>query len=439
MRTPQNWHLALGALLALALWSAEVRTLEISSQPESAEVTVNGKQVGLTPLVLQIDVAGHMVEVRKKGHHPHFERIQPGAIDPYQVEVRLEPFRPPVRLTSSPPGASILMAGKPLGTTPCVVPLPLGTKEVTFSLAGHQSRTITLQVPDERPVGLHCLLESLLGKLRVDTTPQGASIYINGQYRGNSPLVLTDLMAGRHEVQGRLAGHENVSNSVTLLKDQEVRVPLPAFQAKPGALRVETTPTGVDVYGNDELLGTTPFERKNLAPGILILRLTKTGFDDVHQNASIGPGKTTKIITNMESVLGGFSLATEPPGCQIYVGAKNLGTTRQQGTRLVSKITDFADLAEGPHLVEVRKAGYAPIRKKVLVFRGELTQLGTLRLTKLWIPDHELHKANGEVIQGVLVSKAANGSIEFSPMKSVTILYDEDEYIKLRPLKTVAP
>lgn len=433
-------HLSLVWLLlfvAGSLSAGQTRKLVVTSTPTGASVIVNGLKIGQAPIETGIDTQTHMVELELNGHEPHAERIPAGGVAVYSVDAKLRPLRAPVWFTSKPEGATVAIDGSVIGSTPFCHETAVGRKAVTYSLAGFQDKTIPLEVVDSRPIALSCELGSLLGSLRVTTRPAGARILVDDELRGKSPLLLTDILEGRRRVQVTLAGYQPATKTVLVERGQVKELALPDLQALPGILKVESQPGGVDVYANDRLLGTTPFERRNLAPGLLVLRFSKTGFDDVVQEVSIEPGQTIKTIANLETVLGGIALATEPPGCQIYIDGKNLGTTQQQGNRLVSTIYELTELQEGPHILEVRRAGYAPVRKRILVLRGELNQLETVKLVKLWIPDHELHKTNGEVIKGVLVSKAPDGAIEFSPHKSVILRYTRNEYTALTPIEDV--
>lgn len=63
-----------------------------------------------------------------------------------------------IRLRSTPPGASVTLNGKRLGTTPLSLELPRGTEaKVRFSLEGHQARQLAFVAEDDRTVNLTLL------------------------------------------------------------------------------------------------------------------------------------------------------------------------------------------------------------------------------------------------------------------------------------------
>jgi len=114
-------------------------TLEVRSDPSGAQVYLDGRYLGLTPLVSSVAPGRHQVEVRKEGY------------EPYKVSVRLNP--------------------------------------------GERVRVYARLVP-----------AVTTGRLEVRSEPSGAQVYINGAYRGKTPLVLT-LDPGVYDLRLVLPGY----------------------------------------------------------------------------------------------------------------------------------------------------------------------------------------------------------------------------------------
>jgi hypothetical protein len=109
--------------------------------PQDAEVKLNGKiiraQGSQDAFIKDLPASDEMViEVNAPGFKPHQQKYTPPAgSEPLQVTVRLEPAELAVRVESEPEGATILASGKELGaTTPAVVKLPAGVKQVTLRM-----------------------------------------------------------------------------------------------------------------------------------------------------------------------------------------------------------------------------------------------------------------------------------------------------------------
>jgi tRNA A-37 threonylcarbamoyl transferase component Bud32 len=66
-----------------------------------------------------------------------------------------------------------------------------------------------------------------------------------------------------------------------------------------GRLKVETTPSGVKVYVDDELVGTTPIELTNVAVGRHRVRLERDGFVSMSTTTQVAAGENASIIVGM--------------------------------------------------------------------------------------------------------------------------------------------
>jgi PEGA domain len=65
---------------------------------------------------------------------------------------------------------------------------------------------------------------SFLGELRIDSTPQGARVFIDRTAAGVTPLVVLDLGAGSHAVRVEADGHLPWSSSIRVITGRQTRV-----------------------------------------------------------------------------------------------------------------------------------------------------------------------------------------------------------------------
>jgi hypothetical protein len=135
-----------------------------------------------------------------------------------------------------------------------------------------------------------------IGRLLVRSTPSGASVEVDGEARGVTPLALRDLDLGAREILVSRRGYESEERRIVLTKARpsrsvEVRLsqqtaadPRPATPAslgKPavstGALAVESRPMGAAVVVNGKASGTTPVTINDLPPGEYTVTMTLEG------------------------------------------------------------------------------------------------------------------------------------------------------------------
>ncbi len=93
---------------------------------------------------------------------------------------------------------------------------------------------------------------SARGSLRITSTPSGATIYLDGRATGQTPRLIRDLAAGRHEIRIEQAGHARYTGTATVEAGQTqlVEATLVALQ---GTLGIQARPWG-DIYVDDQLI-----------------------------------------------------------------------------------------------------------------------------------------------------------------------------------------
>jgi PEGA domain len=57
------------------------------------------------------------------------------------------------------------------------------------------------------------------GKLHVRTSPPGATIFVDGEQLGTSPIILTDLRSGRHQVRAAMPGYKGTIRYIRIGAD----------------------------------------------------------------------------------------------------------------------------------------------------------------------------------------------------------------------------
>ena len=119
---------------------------------------------------------------------------------------------------------------------------------------------------------------STLGRLSIQSSPVGATVLLDGQPRGVTPLELPDVPAGQHELVLDLKG-QRVRQSVTVATGITTTIDVPVVAAPPieaagmfpapvpttGAVLVQA-PFEMQVFEGDTLLGLTG-ARLTLTPG----------------------------------------------------------------------------------------------------------------------------------------------------------------------------
>jgi hypothetical protein len=166
------------------------------------------------------------------------------------------------------------------------------------------------------------------GSLDITSTPAGLEVQVilDGNFRGVTPLLLTNLSAGSHLVQLRSSGYAERVELVTIPAGQRMtfsadyppiptptpqttpETPSPTITVKPtdlpetplplGSLYVTSFPKGATIYLDGKGYGITPRLIPNLTPRSYELRLSLVGWEDYRIVISVSPGlPTTEVVT----------------------------------------------------------------------------------------------------------------------------------------------
>ncbi len=237
--------------------------LQVRTEPPlAADVTVDGKAAGRTPLVdFELAAGIHRIAVAA----PRFQTWEgilevDGGGTRQVVDARLLPGWAVVTVTSVPAGAAVLADGSRLGTTPATIELMPGNRTLTLELDGFKTLTRALTVVANQSQALEALvLTPADGLVRVISEPPGATVTAARRYRGVTPLEL-ELAPGRsHELALLKPGYEPAAAMVDLTdtRGATVRVTL---KPRLGIVRVVSNPSDAELFIDGKLVGAATTE-----------------------------------------------------------------------------------------------------------------------------------------------------------------------------------
>lgn len=216
----------------------QITQLKIESKPSGAMIFLDGMQTPLvTPYVFEkISWPSQFsVELKLDGYQTQSKAFVFENGEAQEWGVELLPILASFEVTSDPVGAKVFEAGKLLGVTPLLIQKPIGVYTLLIKQSGHQSKTVTvdlsesqskpifvklneveMKLPIEKPVQkskttnspvptptpqLGTDIKQTVTKsgvhLRVDSSPRGARVMVNGVKRGITPIVMSDFAAGQ--------------------------------------------------------------------------------------------------------------------------------------------------------------------------------------------------------------------------------------------------
>jgi hypothetical protein len=147
-----------------------------------------------------------------------------------------------------------------------------------------------------RPYHGEFIIAGLFGSIVVTTDPVGAEVLLDGQLRGTAPdggLALVRVPYGRHEITARLRGYNDVVKTVSLRAAGPLGVTCRLGYGK-GWLVVKSDPPGASLVVNDRAAGKTPYVAE-LGPARYALSLLRPGYYDWTGDARVQYAESTTV------------------------------------------------------------------------------------------------------------------------------------------------
>ena len=152
------------------------------------------------------------------------------------VPASLQPSPGRLLVRSSPPGALVDVNGAPRGTTPLALSeLPYGSYTLRLSRPGYVSQVHELSISSGQPVGAVSVglmpaaagaaaPARAAGSVFVESRPPAAQVFLDDERVGRTPVLLSDVAAGLHEIRIQRDGYRVWSTTTRVVASERTRV-----------------------------------------------------------------------------------------------------------------------------------------------------------------------------------------------------------------------
>jgi len=205
-----------------------------------------------------------------------------------------------LKVSSIPSQASIYINGEYRGETPLTLEVEAGTYAIRISKDDYQDYTTTVTIEPGKTATVSANLTQKTGMLKITSEPSGAEVYVDGSYKGTTPLTLT-LTPGTYEVKVVKEDYEPYTQIVTLNAD-ETKTINAKLKALFGFLNVYCNVQGADIYLDGKKIGETPLKGYKLSTGEHKVEVKKEGHQIFTQMIIIEPTKTHTINARLELI-----------------------------------------------------------------------------------------------------------------------------------------
>jgi formylglycine-generating enzyme required for sulfatase activity len=349
--------------LQLTMTRLPDRLFVSATDPADAQVALDGEALGEAPIEDHpVRPGRYRLEVSADRYVTHEEDLDvEGGGNAVRREVTLVPDWAEVTIASTPEGATVLANGEEKGVTPLTFELRSGLHDLQLRKSGFKTWQEPVTVEPDKALALgEIRLKPSDGKLVARSEPDGATVLVDGQFRGQTPVRI-DLDPGRnYRVEVSRAGYETQSRTVRLSSGQ-TRTETFRLKAVTGVLELIVAPEGVEFVVDGRSRGAAPARVELIAvphrlefrkPGYVSRKMTVKPTPGIPQRLEV------KLLTEEEAALAAIpKTITTAQGSELTLvpgGRFKMGATRGEPGRRAN---------EGLREVRISKPFYIGVKE----------------------------------------------------------------------------
>jgi formylglycine-generating enzyme required for sulfatase activity len=190
--------------------------IKIISIPPAADVHIDGKLTGRTPLKLQLSAGTYRIKVSADRYKTWTSELlvqpdQPQVLD----NIRLQPADATLTVQTDPAGANVMIDNRYIGQTPVKTQVSPDTRhEIQITKAGYEKASRKIKLASASSKKINVALTPLMGVINLKVEPADAELVINGKLRGKVPPELR-LVAIEHHLEIRKNGYRSHRTRIT--------------------------------------------------------------------------------------------------------------------------------------------------------------------------------------------------------------------------------
>lgn len=141
-------------------------------------------------------------------------------------------------------------------------------------------------------------LKTIYGKAEITTIPSEVGAYMDGKFKGNTPLTIEKITPGEHTFTFKEYGYFDDFITHTIKKgmttEMEMRMSKNTFD-----IQISSSPTGANVYIDGRYEGSTPF-KETFSAGSYKVKFEKDGYNTITETLTLKKGSyTTKLCPTL--------------------------------------------------------------------------------------------------------------------------------------------
>ena len=259
-----------------------------------------------------------------------------------------------VEISSIPEGAEVYINDKLEGVTPFKHELSPAAYQIKIKkYPEYEEITDIIDIRAGESNSKNYTLIEKSSYLEINSTPEGAEIYINDNRQGVTPFK-RKFAPGTYRLKIiKAPGYEEKTDVLKLIIGDTV---IKNYNLVPlYILNITTVPEGAEVSIDEKPIGKTPIKIE-LSKNICQLKVKKgEEWSSINESITLNPGLNS-VQRYLKRIKYPLLIRTDPPGANVYFSGKLIGATP-------IKISDLSGVYE----IKIEKQGYKPIEESIII------------------------------------------------------------------------
>ena len=231
--------------------------LNVSSDLSDISASIDGQPAAMVPGIIEgISRGAHQFEFSKYRYFPLQQEIDIAGLGTTQsIDITLLPAWGQMQFSSEPVGADLYIDGRLIGKTPLTTEVLETGSDLRLQLSGYKTFEQQVSVKagtsaDHPPIKL--IVSD--GKLKINSSPTGANITIDNQFKGTTPIELSMAPFKKYRIELFLEGYLKATRSARLEPEASTDIAV-ALRPNIGNIQLTVSPADAQILVDNRLQG----------------------------------------------------------------------------------------------------------------------------------------------------------------------------------------
>ena len=290
----------------------------------------------------------YTVKVRKAGYLEGTAQVQVGR-EPQVLRVVLAKGPGVLVIDTGGVVGKASIAGAAAVPVPGRMPAPAGEQELVVRAPKYADARVKVNVDGAgAEQALQVKLEPAFAAVTFESTPSGATVRVDGDVLGQTPLKV-DVGAGYRDAEFQLTGYAPFKAGFTVIASEAQRVGPVVLRRPPAVVEVVSEPADAQVSVGGQFRGRTPLVLTLATEQPQNIAVSRLGYTTAERTLRLAPGARTRERVVLQAQIGEVAVSGTPADAQLLVDGVLRGAANQ-----------LLRLPAAPVRIDIRREGLEP-------------------------------------------------------------------------------